>query len=321
MTSESYTPLIDSVHGHWVDRWLPAYLKPYARLARWDRPIGWWLLLLPCWWSILLASLSHGRFFHTLGYGLLFFLGAVSMRGAGCTYNDLIDRDLDAQVARTRSRPLPAGEVSPLQAVLFLGLQALVGLCVLLQLPPFAQGVGVASLTLVAFYPFAKRLTHYPQVFIGLAFSWGALMGWAAVAETLATPALLLYVGTVAWSIGYDTIYGLQDRDDDACAGILSLTRTLGAYLVVGVASFYMLAVVLISAAFFTAHVPPLAYLGIILFGSHLTYQVRRLSHLSMLSELSPTQALDLFRSNRTAGFLLLMGLFIPFLAPFFLPS
>src|SRR5579883_2792691 len=133
MTSESYTPLIDSVHGHWVDRWLPAYLKPYARLARWDRPIGWWLLLLPCWWSVMLASFSHGRFSDTLVYSALFFLGAVSMRGAGCTYNDLIDRDLDAQVARTRGRPLPAGEVSPLQAVLFLGLQALVGLCVLLQ--------------------------------------------------------------------------------------------------------------------------------------------------------------------------------------------
>ncbi len=318
MTSESYTPLIDSVHGHWVDRWLPAYLKPYARLARWDRPIGWWLLLLPCWWSVMLASFSHGRFSDTLVYSALFFLGAVSMRGAGCTYNDLIDRDLDAQVARTRGRPLPAGEVSPLQAVLFLGLQALVGLCVLLQLPPFAQGVGVTSLALVAFYPFAKRVTHYPQVFIGLAFSWGALMGWASLSETLTTPAILLYVGTVAWSIGYDTIYGLQDRDDDACAGILSLTCTLGDYLVTGVGFFYALAVVFVSTAFFTAHVPLTAYGGIILFGGHLAYQVRRLSHLSAQSEHTPAEALALFRSNRTAGLLLLLGMLIPFLDSFF---
>jgi 4-hydroxybenzoate polyprenyltransferase len=306
---------MDALQGHWVDQWLPHRLKPYARLARLDRPIGWWLLLLPCWWSLALAGFSHGSPSQNLGYGALFLIGAVSMRGAGCTYNDLIDRDLDAQVTRTHRRPLPAGEVTPVQAALFILLQALIGLVVLLQLPRFAQGVGIASLALVAFYPFAKRIMSSPQVMIGLTFSWGALMGWATLTNTLGFPALLLYLGTVAWSVGYDTIYGLQDREDDISAGILSLTRTLGDFLVHGVAMLYTLSIFLLSGALYMADAGPLAYSGILLFSGHLLLQVYHLSLICASSQDKERQSkkvLALFRSNRLAGMLLLFGMCLP---------
>src|SRR6266446_2768243 len=186
--------------GNWVDHLAPAWTRPYLRLARLDRPIGSWLLLLPCWWSVALAAV-HARDEVNVGHLLLFFVGAFAMRGAGCTWNDIVDRDLDAKVERTRSRPIPSGQVSVVAAVVFLAVQALVGLAVLLQFNPFAIGTGIASLAIVAVYPFMKRFTYWPQIVLGLAFSWGALMGWAGAFGRLDWPAFLLYAGSISWVI------------------------------------------------------------------------------------------------------------------------
>src|SRR5437762_259080 len=214
--------------GNWVDGIAPDWLRPYLRLARLDRPIGSWLLLLPCWWSVGLAAVHAGTQVN-LWHALLFFIGAFAMRGAGCTWNDIVDRDLDAKVERTRSRPIPAGQVSVTQAFVFLVLQALVGLAVLLQFNRFAVVAGIASLVIVAVYPFMKRITWWPQVVLGLAFSWGALMGFAVTLGRIDLTALVLYAGSIAWVIGYDTIYAHQDAEDDALIGIKSTARLFGA--------------------------------------------------------------------------------------------
>src|SRR5258705_13886002 len=205
--------------GNWVDRWAPAWARPYLRLARLDRPIGSWLLLLPCWWSVGLAAVQAGQPVNVV-HVLLFFVGAFAMRGAGCTWNDIVDRDLDALVERTRSRPIPSGQVSVAAAAAFLVLQALVGLAVLLQFNLFAIEAGIASLAIVAVYPFMKRFTYWPQIWLGLAFSWGALMGWAGAFGRLDGPAILLYAGSISWVIGYDTIYAQQDHEDETLIGI-----------------------------------------------------------------------------------------------------
>ena len=213
--------------GNWVDRNAPAAARPYLRLARLDRPIGSWLLLLPCWWSLALAAVRAGHPV-SLWYVLLFFIGAFAMRGAGCTWNDLVDRDLDARVERTRSRPIPSGQVGLRGAAIFLVVQALVGLVVLLQFNLFTIYVGIASLAVVSVYPFMKRITYWPQTVLGLAFSWGALMGWPATFARLDPPALLLYAGAISWVIGYDTIYAHQDREDDALIGLKSTALLFG---------------------------------------------------------------------------------------------
>jgi 4-hydroxybenzoate polyprenyltransferase len=221
--------------GNWVDRLAPGWTRPYLRLARLDRPIGSWLLLLPCWWSAALAAIATPVRPPDLGQLLshlaLFFIGAFAMRGAGCTWNDIVDRDLDARVERTRSRPIPSGQVGVGGAATFLVLQALLGLAVLLQFNRFTIFVGVASLAVVAIYPFMKRVTYWPQIVLGLAFSWGALMGWPAIFGRLDQPALLLYAGAICWVIGYDTIYAHQDREDDAFIGIKSTALLFGARL------------------------------------------------------------------------------------------
>src|SRR5215831_12822765 len=232
--------------GNWVDGLAPAWSRPYLRLARLDRPIGWWLLLLPCWWSAALAA-DAARAWPDPLLLLLFAIGAVAMRGAGCTWNDLVDRDLDAAVERTRSRPIPSGAVSVRNAALFMGLQAFVGLAVLVQFNRFAIATGVASLVIVALYPFLKRITWWPQVGLGLAFSWGALMGWAAAFGRLDAPALLLYAGSIAWVIGYDTIYAHQDREDDALIGIKSTARLFAQSTRLALICFYTLSVLLIG--------------------------------------------------------------------------
>ena len=232
--------------GNWVDRLAPSRTRPYLRLARLDRPIGAWLLLLPCWWSAGLAAVgagAHVDFAHVV----LFFIGAFAMRGAGCTWNDIVDRDLDRRVERTRSRPIPSGQVSVAAAAAFLVLQALVGLAVLLQFNRFAVYTGIASLAIVAVYPFMKRFTYWPQVALGLAFSWGALMGWAAKFGRLDWPALLLYAGSISWVIGYDTIYAHQDREDDALVGVKSTALLFGARTKPMLGVFYALAVVLLA--------------------------------------------------------------------------
>src|SRR6202521_2445214 len=214
--------------GNWVDSFAPPWLRPYLRLARLDRPIGSWLLLLPCWWSAGLAAIAAGERLPELRYLAMFFIGAFAMRGAGCTWNDIVDRDLDRRVERTRSRPIPSGQVSVAQAALFLLAQALVGLLVLVQFNRFAIAAGIASLAIVVIYPFMKRVTYWPQIVLGLAFSWGALMGWAAAFGGLDPPALVLYAGSIAWVIGYDTVYAHQDREDDALIGIKSTALLFG---------------------------------------------------------------------------------------------
>lgn len=296
--------LPDAVRGHWADRWAPAGLRPYLRLARIERPIGWWLLLLPCWWSAALAALVKERIWPEAALNcLLFLVGAVAMRGAGCTYNDIVDRDLDTRVERTRQRPLPSGQVSVKGAVTFLVLQCLVGLLVLLQFNAFAIATGFASLGVVALYPFMKRFFWMPQIVLGLAFAWGALMGWAAAFGTLSWAALLLYAGSIAWVVGYDTIYALQDIEDDEIAGIKSSARFFGEHVRVGVGVCYGLTVLFMAASFMIADAGPAAFLGLGLFALHLVWQVAR------IDRADGAGALRLFRSNRDAGLLLFAAL------------
>src|SRR5487761_443802 len=247
------TARVADATGNWVDTRAPMWSRPYLRLSRFDRPIGSWLLLLPCWWSAALAAGVVGHLSSLPLVLALFLTGAFVMRGAGCTWNDITDRDLDAKVERTRSRPIPAGQVGAGQTLVFLVAQALIGLAVLLQFDRFAIATGIASLAIVAVYPFMKRITWWPQVVLGLAFSWGALMGWAAAFARLDASPLLLYAGSIAWVIGYDTIYAHQDRDDDALIGIKSTALLFGPRTKPMLALFYSVAVVLIGAAGFFA--------------------------------------------------------------------
>jgi 4-hydroxybenzoate polyprenyltransferase len=295
-------PVADST-GNWVDWLAPSFARPYFRLARADRPIGAWLLLMPCWWSAGLAAVAAGRPYPNPWHVLLFFIGAFVMRGAGCTWNDIIDRKLDAQVARTRSRPIPSGQVSVRGAAAFLMLQALVGLLVLLQFNAFTIWLGVASLAIVAIYPLAKRVTWWPQIVLGLAFSWGALMGWAAVFARLDASAFLLYAGSIAWVIGYDTIYAHQDREDDALIGVKSTARLFGARTRLALICFYAAAVVLIGLSGVTAGTGIVFALGCVLFGAHLGWQIERLD----IDD--PDLCLRLFKSNRDAGLILFAAL------------
>jgi len=288
--------------GNWVDTHAPSWSRPYLRLSRLDRPIGSWLLLLPCWWSLALAAgIAHDISQLPLNIAL-FFIGAFVMRGAGCTWNDITDRDLDAMVERTRSRPIPAGQVSVSQAFVFLVAQALIGLAVLLQFNRFAILTGIASLAIVAVYPFMKRITWWPQIVLGLAFSWGALMGFAVTLGRIDPTALALYAGSVAWVIGYDTIYAHQDAEDDALIGIKSTARLFAAKTHQALMVFYTLAVVLIGGALGMAGSGYPAWLGLAAFAVHLGWQIARLE----IGD--PALCLRLFRSNRDAGLLLFAG-------------
>jgi 4-hydroxybenzoate polyprenyltransferase len=289
--------------GNWVDHSAPGWLKPYLRLTRLDRPIGWWLLLLPCWWSSALAAVADRAWGPSPWHIVLLLIGAIVMRGAGCTWNDLVDRDIDAQVERTRSRPIPSGQVSVPAAAAFLVLQVLVGLLVLVQFNRFAIGVGVASLGVVAIYPFMKRFTYWPQVFLGLAFSWGALMGWAAARGALEWPAFLLYAGSIAWVIHYDTIYAHQDREDDALVGLKSTALLFGANTSPMLALFSVAAVILIGLAGYTAGAGIVFALGLAAFAAHLTWQIVRID----IDD--PDSCLRMFRANRDAGLILFVAL------------
>jgi 4-hydroxybenzoate polyprenyltransferase len=289
--------------GNWVDTRAPQWSWPYLRLSRLDRPIGSWLLLLPCWWSAALAA-GVGHSIAQLPLTIaLFFIGAFAMRGAGCTWNDITDRDLDARVERTRSRPIPAGQVSVRQALVFLVAQALIGLLVLVQFNSFAVATGIASLVIVAVYPFMKRITWWPQIVLGLAFSWGALMGFAVTFARIDATALLLYAGSIAWVIGYDTIYAHQDAEDDALIGIKSTARLFGARTHRALIVFYGLAVVLIGAALRLAGARWPAWIGLAAFAAHLAWQIARLE----IGD--PALCLRIFKSNRDAGLLLFAGL------------
>jgi 4-hydroxybenzoate polyprenyltransferase len=284
-------------------RRFPASWLPYVQLARLDRPTGWQLLLAPCLSSTCLASIYH---LQAPNYGLflLFFIGAVAMRGAGSTFNDLVDREIDAQVERTRGRPLPSGRVSPRAAAIFMLAQALVGLLVLLSFNSFAIALGLCSLIPVAIYPFMKRFTSWPQAILGLAFSWGALTGWAAQTGGLAAPAIWLYLSCVAWTIGYDTVYAIQDRKDDVSAGVKSTALLFGDHLTLAVALFYLATVLCAEIALISVGAGLVAHLGLLAFAGHLVWQLRRLENAD------EALALKLFRSNGPAGFLLFAGLF-----------
>jgi 4-hydroxybenzoate polyprenyltransferase len=290
--------------GNWVDSLAPLPTRPYLRLSRLDRPIGSWLLLMPCWWSVGLAGMATDAF-PRVWHIVLFFIGAFAMRGAGCTWNDLVDRDLDARVERTRSRPIPSKQVTVKQATLFMVAQALVGFLVLIQFNRFTIFTGIASLAVIAAYPFMKRITYWPQIVLGLAFSWGALMGWPAAFGRLDLPAIVLYAGSIAWVIGYDTIYAHQDREDDALIGVKSTALLFGERTRPMLASFYAAAVVLIGIAGLLAGGQLIFTLGLIAFAAHLAWQVMRLDiH-------DPAHCLMLFKSNRDAGLILFAAMLI----------
>jgi 4-hydroxybenzoate polyprenyltransferase len=302
--SEAIGRVADST-GNWVDRRAPVGTRPYLRLARLDRPIGSWLLLMPCWWSVGLAAMAAGERLPNFQHLALFFVGAFAMRGAGCTWNDIVDRDLDRRVERTRSRPIPSGQVSVAQAGLFLVAQALIGLLVLIQFNRFAVAVGLASLAVVAIYPFMKRITYWPQIVLGLAFSWGALMGWAAAFGRIDAPALALYAGSIAWVIGYDTVYAHQDREDDALIGIKSTALLFGERTKPMLAVFYGLATVLIGLAGALAGAGALFGLGLVGFAAHLAWQIAR------LDIADPELCLRIFKSDRDAGLILFAGMLV----------
>jgi 4-hydroxybenzoate polyprenyltransferase len=291
--------------GNWVDSFAPGWTRPYLRLARLDRPIGSWLLLMPCWWSTALAGAAVRAAVPNVRDIILFFIGAFAMRGAGCTWNDIVDRDLDARVERTRSRPIPSGQVSVRQAAAFLIAQALVGFLVLIQFNAFTIATGIASLAIVAAYPFMKRITYWPQIVLGLAFSWGALMGWAAAFGRLDPPALILYAGSIAWVIGYDTIYAHQDREDDALIGIKSTALLFGERTKPMLSVFYGAAVLLIGWSAYLVGVGPASWFALAAFAAHLAWQVRRLD----IGD--PDLCLALFKSNRDAGLILFAGLIL----------
>ncbi len=293
----------DAPPDNWVDRFMPRPWRPYARLMRLDRPIGLWLLLIPCWWGLALAQIAQGGGLPNLWYGLLFLVGALIMRGAGCTLNDLADRDFDAQVTRTRSRPIPSGQVSVKAAFAFLILQCLAGLAILLQFNWPTVVLGAASLGLVAIYPFMKRFTYWPQVFLGLAFNWGALVGWSAIHGEIAWPAVLLYLGGISWTLAYDTIYAHQDKEDDVLIGVKSTALKLGTASITWIAGFFVIALVLIEASLWLAQCGLLAHMGVAAAALHAAWQIAR------LDIDNPQNCLRLFRSNRDLGLLLLLGL------------
>ena len=289
---------VADANGNWVDGFAPPFLRPYLRLARLDRPIGSWLLLIPCWWSVGLTGIRTDHF-PSLWHIVLFLIGAFAMRGAGCTWNDLVDRDLDGLVERTRSRPIPSGQVTVAEATAFMMLQALIGFLVLIQFNRYTVITGICSLLVVAIYPFMKRITYWPQIVLGLAFSYGALMGWPAAFGRLDWPALVLYAGSICWVIGYDTIYAHQDREDDLLIGIKSTALLFGEETRPMLAKFYAAAVVLIGFAGLMVGGRFIFVLGLIGFAAHLAWQV------TQLDINDPARCLKLFKSNRDAGLIL----------------
>jgi 4-hydroxybenzoate polyprenyltransferase len=301
----------DAPKDNWVDRFAPALTRPYLRLSRADRPIGTWLLLVPCLWALALAGGAGGFRTWDLWLALSCGAGAFLMRGAGCTWNDITDRDIDAAVTRTRSRPIPSGQVTVRGALVWMAAQALIAALILFTYNGLAIALGIASLALVAIYPFAKRFTWWPQVFLGLAFNWGALLAWAAHAGEIPPAAVLLYAAGIAWTLYYDTIYAHQDREDDALIGVKSTARLFGDQTRPWLRGFFVLTILLFGAAVVLAHAPqgrPLAMAvalaGVWAMGWHLTWQMARLD----LDD--PASCLRTFRANRDAGLIP-----VPFLA------
>lgn len=295
----------DALPDHWADRLLPRLLRPYARLMRLERPIGWWLLLIPCWWGLALGTTANGGGLPNLWYAALFLTGAVIMRGAGCTLNDIADRNYDGRVERTRLRPIPSGQVSVTQAFAFLILLCLLGLGVLLQFNGFTVFTGAASLIVVAVYPFMKRITYWPQAVLGLAFNWGALVGWTAVHGSLSLAPLLLYGGGIAWTLAYDTIYAHQDKEDDALIGLKSTALKFGNATIWWLGLFFVLALALIDAAIWLAGGGLIAHVGVAAAAMHAAWQLARFDHANS------ARCLELFRSNRIFGLIITLCLLL----------
>lgn len=275
---------------------MPRAVQPYLILIRADRPIGTWLLLFPCWWTLTMAADGWPNLY----FALLFAIGAFLMRGAGCVMNDLADRNYDGLVARTATRPIPNGDVTPKQAALFMGLLCLCGLVILLQFNTFTVFLGIASLALVFVYPFCKRWTYWPQAVLGLTFNWGALVGWAAVTGEVGLPAICIYFAGLFWTLGYDTIYAHQDKEDDELIGIKSAALRLGDKTRPAICIFYGLALGLITLGGTLAGLNWLFYIGLLAPAAHLLWQILKLDiH-------NPTICLKLFKANRWFGWLLL---------------
>lgn len=309
MNGQDSTPVTDAPLANWVDRFAPSFIRGYLRLSRLDRPIGTWLLLLPCWWSVAIATMPSD--WPSLWIMFLFALGAIAMRGAGCTFNDIIDREFDAQVERTRNRPIPSGQVSIPGAIIWLIAQSLVGLYVLWQFPPLARWIGATSLILVAIYPFMKRITWWPQLFLGLAFNWGALMGEAAIGTPPSLAALLFYLGGIAWTLGYDTIYAHQDKEDDAIIGVKSTARRLGDATRIWLFIFYGISLLFFMAGGVAANMAWPYWIGLCVTACHFTWQ-------SLSVEINdPNDCLSKFRTNRHAGLILFLSLVLGRLADF----
>lgn len=302
MTQPSHARVADAEGRTLADRLFPARMRPFVELARLDRPIGWWLLLWPCWWSTALASVAAGAPVN-VWHLALFLVGAVAMRGAGCTYNDILDRKIDVGVARTRMRPIPSGRVSTEAATLLMLALAFVGLVVVLQFNPFTVVLAFGSLAIVAFYPLAKRVMDVPQLILGFAFSWGALLGWPARFESLAAAPVALYAGSILWTIGYDTIYAHQDQRDDAVVGVRSSARLFGRHSLPIVGGIYACTVAAFALAVWLAGGGVLSYLGLAAFAGHLARQIVR------VDPNDPASCLAAFRSNRAAGWLFFLGL------------
>jgi 4-hydroxybenzoate polyprenyltransferase len=295
----------DASAANWVDRYASQWLLPYLRLARADRPVGFFLLALPCFWSVALAGRSIDAPYPDPWLLFLFAVGAIAMRAAGCTYNDIVDREIDAQVARTQSRPLPSGQVSVTAAVLYMLALCLVGLAVLLSLNTFAIWLGLGVIPIVALYPFMKRISHWPQAVLGLAFNWGALMGWAAVLGRLDSAPFLLYAGAIAWTIGYDTIYAHQDREDDALIGMKSTALRFGRSTKTWLSLFYGFAWSAMLLAGLLSHAGLVFLIGMGIAGAQLGWQV------STLDIDDSDNCLRRFRSNRDFGLLIFVAVVI----------
>ncbi|MEM1362176.1 MAG: 4-hydroxybenzoate octaprenyltransferase [Pseudomonadota bacterium] len=320
MSGTAETPegqVADAVKGNWVDQWAPARSRPYLRLSRADRPIGTWLLLIPCWWGLLLSAATHGGLgWHGLWIGIGCAIGAWLMRGAGCTWNDITDSDFDAQVARTQSRPIPSGQVTARSAFIWACVQSLLAFGILLTFNLNAILLGIASLIPVAIYPFAKRFTWWPQVFLGIAFNWGALLAWTAHGGGLAVPAVLLYLGGIAWTLFYDTIYAHQDTEDDALIGIKSTARLFQDRTPQWLWRFHIATVFLLALGTGIAFGPDAATLplvlgltGVLAMGLHMSWQMRQ------LDTNNPESCMRIFRSNRDAGLLLALFFLLALLA------
>ncbi len=297
-------PIADALPANWVDRFAPSSLKPWLRLIRADRPIGVWLLLWPCWWSVALSSRAADEF-PDIVLLLLFAVGAFAMRSAGCIYNDIIDRDIDAKVARTKDRPIASGQISLTAAIIFAIALCLVGLCVLLQFNAFAIALGFGSVGIVLIYPLMKRVTFWPQAVLGLAFSWGALMGWAANLGSLEIAPVILYAAAIAWTIGYDTIYAHQDKEDDALMGLKSTALKFGENTPSWLSLFYGITIGALAVAGWIAGAGALFFCGLVAAAAHLVWQV------ATLDINDSKNCLERFRSNHSFGAIVFLAILL----------